>query len=113
MLEEKPQTAWHEIPRKEIDWHPTVEPELCIGCGICVLGCGPGVYMFSYRKNIPVVAFPLRCKVGCTTCANTCPVHAIGFPPLTYVHTLIKKRQVISVSRKELASKAESLKTDT
>ena len=69
--------------------------------------------MFDYRNNIPVVAYPLRCKVGCTTCANTCPVHAISFPPLTYVHRLIKKRQVISVSKKDLASKAASFKIDT
>ncbi|MDH5448640.1 MAG: hypothetical protein OEY24_03160 [Candidatus Bathyarchaeota archaeon] len=32
--------AWHGIPREEIEWHPTIEPELCVGCGICLLGCG-------------------------------------------------------------------------
>jgi len=24
---------WHGIPREEIDWHPKVEFELCMGCG--------------------------------------------------------------------------------
>jgi CDP-4-dehydro-6-deoxyglucose reductase len=30
-----------------------------------------------------VVADPLNCMVGCTTCANTCPTHAIRFPSLS------------------------------
>jgi len=113
MSEEKTQAAWHGIPRDEINWNPAVEPELCIGCGICVLGCGPGVFKFDYNKSIPAVTYPLRCKVGCTTCANTCPVHAISFPPLTYVHKLIKKRQVIPESKRDLVSKTERFKTDT
>ena len=113
MSEEQSQATWHGIPRGEISWHPTIEPELCIGCGICVLGCGPGVYKFDYEKNTPVVNYPLRCKVGCTTCANTCPVHAIGFPSMPYLHKLIKKRQVIATSRKDLVSKTASFKIDT
>lgn len=24
---------WHGIPREEIEWHPTVVDERCIGCG--------------------------------------------------------------------------------
>jgi len=75
MSEEKTEANWHEIPRKEINWCPTIEPELRIECGICILGCGPGVYTFDYRNNIPVVTYPFRCKVGCTVCA----AHAIGF----------------------------------
>jgi len=31
--------VWHGVLRKEINWHPRVEDELCIGCGLCVLGC--------------------------------------------------------------------------
>jgi CDP-4-dehydro-6-deoxyglucose reductase len=112
MSEDKSQTAWHGISRDEINWHPTIEPELCIGCGMCVLGCEAGVYKFDYKKNSPVVAYPLRCKVGCTTCANTCPAHAISFPPLSYVHKLIKKGQVISTSKRDLVSKTERYKID-
>jgi CDP-4-dehydro-6-deoxyglucose reductase len=98
---------WHGVPREKIDWYPTVDNELCIGCGICVLGCGPGVYAFDFDKRKPVVVAPLDCKVGCVTCANTCPVHAIGFPPLSYLHGIIKKEQVLTRSRKELESSRE------
>lgn len=61
---------WHGVPREEIEWHPTVEKELCIGCGLCVLGCGANVYAFDFNENKPVVVAPLNCKVGCVTCAN-------------------------------------------
>jgi CDP-4-dehydro-6-deoxyglucose reductase, E3 len=93
---------WHGIPRDTIKWHPTVEPELCIGCGICVLGCGPGVFEFNYETNKSEVKNPLKCKVGCVTCANTCPTHAIGFPPLSYLHKIVKDKNVIQFSKKEI-----------
>jgi len=98
---------WRGIPREEINWHPTVDPELCIGCGICVLNCGRNVYQFDYEKNVAVVARPLNCLVGCTTCQNTCPQHAISFPPLSYIHKLIKKNKVIQRSREELHANKE------
>jgi len=100
-------TMWHGVLRDRIDWYPTVDNELCIGCGICVLGCGPGVYAFDFDNRKPVVVAPLECKVGCVTCANTCPVHAIGFPPVSYIHGIIKKEQVLTRSRKELDSSRE------
>lgn len=99
--------TWHGIPREEIEWHPTIEEELCMGCGICVLGCGKQVYKFDYEDNVPVVANPTNCLVGCTTCTNTCPQHAISFPSMSYLHKLIKKRGVISRSRKSLMSNIE------
>jgi NAD-dependent dihydropyrimidine dehydrogenase PreA subunit len=100
-------STWFGIPREQIEWHPTVEPELCMGCGICVLGCGRGVYRFDYANNVPVVAYPLNCLVGCTTCANTCPQHAIGFPPASYLHKIIRKHATIQQSKRELTSKIE------
>ncbi|MFP3984739.1 MAG: ferredoxin family protein [Candidatus Bathyarchaeia archaeon] len=90
-------------------WHPTIEYELCIGCGLCVLGCSASVYAFDYEKKRPVVIAPLKCKVGCITCANTCPVHAIGFPPLSYLHRIIRKRGVLTTSRKELKDNREQI----
>jgi len=76
---------WHGIPREQIDWHPTVNEEACIGCGTCVTGCGRLVYRFDYERKKPMIIDPLNCMVGCTTCANTCPTHAIRFPPLSMV----------------------------
>jgi len=100
---------WHGVSREEIEWHPTVESELCIGCGLCVLGCSANVYAFDFEKKKPMVVAPLNCKVGCVTCANTCPVHAIGFPPLSYLHKIIKKRNVLTTSRNELKDSKEGI----
>jgi len=95
---------WHNILREEIEWFPRVDLEMCIGCGICVLGCGPKVYEFNFEEKKAIVVAPYKCKVGCVTCANTCPAYAISFPPLSYLHKIIKINKVISVSKKELGS---------
>ncbi len=97
--------TWHGIPREEIQWHPTVDPDMCIGCGICVLGCGPKVYEFDFNENKSIVSHPNRCKVGCITCENTCPTYAIHFPSLSYLHKIIKENKIISVAKEELKEK--------
>ena len=51
---------WHGIPREEIDWHPTINEDACIGCGTCVTGCSRLVYRFDYTKNKAVVAGPTK-----------------------------------------------------
>jgi CDP-4-dehydro-6-deoxyglucose reductase len=46
------------------------------------------VYRFDFERKKPVVVDPLNCMVGCTTCANTCPAHALVFPPIESVLAL-------------------------
>jgi CDP-4-dehydro-6-deoxyglucose reductase len=84
---------WHGIAREAIEWHPTVNEDVCIGCGTCVTGCSRLVYRFDYERLKAVVIDPLNCMVGCTTCANTCPTNAISFPPLATVLDL--EQQVV------------------
>jgi CDP-4-dehydro-6-deoxyglucose reductase len=79
---------WHGIPREQIQWNPSIIEDACIGCGTCVTGCNRLVYRFDFERKKPVVADPLNCMVGCTTCANTCPAHAIVFPPIETVLAL-------------------------
>jgi NAD-dependent dihydropyrimidine dehydrogenase PreA subunit len=69
---------WHGVPRERIHWNPAVIEEACIGCGTCVTGCNRLVYRFDFERKKAVVVDPLNCMVGCTTCANTCPTHAIA-----------------------------------
>jgi len=79
---------WHGIPREDIHWNPTILEDVCIGCGTCVTGCSRLVYRFDFDRKKPTVVDPLNCMVGCTTCANTCPAHAIVFPPMASVLAL-------------------------
>lgn len=79
---------WHGVPRESIHWNPTIIEEACIGCGTCVTGCSRLVYRFDFERKKPTVVDPLNCMVGCTTCANTCPTHAIAFPEIESVLAL-------------------------
>lgn len=85
---------WHGVPREQIHWNPSVIEEACIGCGTCVTGCSRLVYRFDFERKKAIVVDPLNCMVGCTTCANTCPTHAIAFPPLSSVFALEARAEV-------------------
>jgi CDP-4-dehydro-6-deoxyglucose reductase len=100
---------WHGIPREEIKWNPTVDTDACIGCGTCVTGCSRLVYRYDYDKRKPVVVDPLNCMVGCTTCANTCPTHALHFPSLSTVIALESKALVHHTIEDDLIARKEQL----
>jgi len=98
---------WHGIPRSEIDWHPVVDEKRCIGCGLCFLTCGKGVYLYDWDRKKSVVVRPDQCVVGCQTCANLCPAEAIRFAdkgdtPRAKSQRLIKERKVLPAVKKEL-----------
>lgn len=93
---------WHGIPREQINWHPTVVAERCVGCGLCVTSCGRSVYAFDYETNKPVVVAPQACMVGCTTCAAICTQDAIEFPSQGYVRQIIRKNKVLTQARNML-----------
>jgi CDP-4-dehydro-6-deoxyglucose reductase len=93
---------WNGVPREEINWNPIIDEDLCIGCGICVLNCGAKVYTFDKVKQKPIVSAPLKCKVGCVTCQNTCPGFAISFPSISYLHQIIKAKKVIQYTRNKI-----------
>jgi CDP-4-dehydro-6-deoxyglucose reductase len=98
---------WHGISRREIDWHPTIIAERCIGCGLCGTSCGRNVYAFDYKTNRPVVVAPLMCMVGCTTCATNCTRDAIEFPSTGYIRQLIRDRKVVRQAKDMLKAAPE------
>jgi len=100
---------WHGVPRESIEWHPTVLADACMGCGTCVTGCSRLVYRYDFDEKKAVVADPLNCMVGCTTCANTCPTHAIQFPPLSTVFTLESRPEVRHAIEDDLVGRREEL----
>lgn len=102
---------WHGIPRQDIPWFPTVDATACIGCELCYVTCGRGVYELKDRKAI--TAQPYACMVGCTTCAMVCPTEAIHFPDREVVRRLEREHKILQVVREEAKtkrSKQEALK---
>jgi len=100
---------WHGVPREQIHWNPTIVEDACIGCGTCVTGCSRLVYRFDFERKKSIVADPLNCMVGCTTCANTCPTHAIRFPPLSSVFALEARAEVRHAIEDDLIARHDQL----
>ena len=105
-LSNKP-ALWHGIPRETIPWIPTVNHDKCIGCELCFVTCGRGVYEVHDHKAWP--ERPYDRMVGCTTCANICPVQAITFPDKQLVQKIEREHKILIVVRKEAAVKHTKL----
>ena len=104
MSDDKKKT-WHGIPRDEIPWFPTVDAETCIGCQLCYVTCGRGVY--EMHEGVAVAIEPMECAVGCSTCGNICPTNAISFPALDAVWKLERERQIFKTVKREALRKHE------
>lgn len=72
--------TWRGYPRETIPWFPTINDELCDGCGVCIELCS--THCLAPTKDGKVwAADPFACVVGCNSCANVCKPKAITFPP--------------------------------
>lgn len=98
---------WHGVPRSAIDWHPNVDVEKCIGCGLCVLTCGKRVHHYHRERKKSEEVHPESCFVACQTCANLCPVEVISFAeegddPRSKAQRLLRERKILHYVKKEL-----------
>ncbi len=111
MAKDLSNTKWHGVPRQEIPWFPTVQPEACIGCELCFVTCGREVYEIELQadgKHRKAVAErPYNCMVGCSTCAMVCPTQAITFPGRDVVWEAEKQYKIFGTVHKEAAAKRE------
>ena len=81
---------WRGIPREEIPWYPTIDPEKCIGCKTCIEFCKNDVLEFDEATGKTRVKNPYNCVVECKTCARLCPVDAISFPEEQQFNEVLK-----------------------
>lgn len=72
--------TWRGYPREQVPWYPTVDEDLCNGCGACLKLCRSEVLGPTENGKVRVVD-PFACVVGCSSCANLCKPGAIIFPP--------------------------------
>ncbi len=96
------------IPRSEIPWFPKINTDKCTGCLTCVNFCQNGVYTVEENPNPdrsslrrwdklkkrPRVENPFNCVVGCSACAQLCPVGAIEFPERKEIVKTIRELMV-------------------
>jgi NAD-dependent dihydropyrimidine dehydrogenase PreA subunit len=97
------EVGWHGIPREEVPWFPTVDLDKCIGCELCYVTCGRGVYQMAERKS--VVANPFSCMVGCSTCGVVCPTQAITFPGRDLIWKIEREHKIFRLVREEAEEK--------
>ena len=94
---------WHGIPRRDIPWYPAVDADKCIGCELCYVTCGRGVYQMANRKS--VVANPYQCMVGCCTCGVVCPTEAISFPGRDLIWKAEREHRIFQIVHQEAAER--------
>ncbi|MHA1776082.1 MAG: 4Fe-4S dicluster domain-containing protein [Promethearchaeota archaeon] len=95
-VEELPEkfAKWKGVDRTLIEWHPIIDENKCVGCGMCVTSCGRSVFGYNYIKHKAEVARPLQCMVGCTSCNVWCIYDAISFPDKEIVRDFIKEHKL-------------------
>lgn len=98
---------WHGINRKAINWHPTIDENKCVGCGLCVVTCSEKRNVFGYdeEKMKAVVLNPDNCMVGCNNCQVACLWDAISFPDTSQVKSLAKSLVDEGQAKKELQAR--------
>jgi len=69
-----------QIPREEIPWYPTVDPDACVGNQDCIAFCAQDVFRWDSGAGHTVAAAPFNCVVGCRECVQVCVSQAISFP---------------------------------
>jgi len=93
------QLPWHGIPRREIPWFPVLDEDACVGCTLCMLTCGKGVFAAAGRKA-EVVA-PYDCMVGCGICAAVCPSGAIRLPDPEVVQRVEREHAIFRIIQEQ------------
>ncbi|MEO0136784.1 MAG: ferredoxin family protein [candidate division WOR-3 bacterium] len=94
-------------PREKVKWYPTIDPEKCVKCGMC-MNCGKNV--FNWTEDGAVVSRPYNCIVGCSTCANLCMGNAITFPDVHEIRRLYESEGIWAKVKEQLEQEGK-LKT--
>jgi formate hydrogenlyase subunit 6/NADH:ubiquinone oxidoreductase subunit I len=77
---------YHDVPRSQISWGPTIDFNRCISCGKCV-----DYFVEKEVKKRLAVENYNNCVVFCTGCQDQCPVGAISHPSKKETRDAIKK----------------------
>jgi NAD-dependent dihydropyrimidine dehydrogenase PreA subunit len=78
----------NEVRHIEIEWGPTLDADLCTGCGTCIDWCKHDVYRWSEGGDKVEVETKSNCVVGCSHCASLCAAEALSFPSFEEIKRL-------------------------
>jgi NAD-dependent dihydropyrimidine dehydrogenase PreA subunit len=98
---------WHGVDRSKLTWFPTIDQNVCTGCGLCVLTCSNSVFKWNVDEKRPITANPQNCVLGCTTCGKVCPEEAITFPdnPSVFIRNVVVKYKVYPKVKEDLEAR--------
>ncbi len=66
-----------------------IDPNICIGCGICVLSCPMDVIRMDKKTEKANISYPEDCQL-CYICKNLCPENeAITISPYKCVRPMV------------------------
>ena len=85
------ETTFMGVPRKKIEWYPTLDYSKCNFCMECDEFCPHQVFERREGDQKLVVANPHNCVVFCRACSKTCGPDAISFPNKAEVIAKIKE----------------------
>ena len=91
-------------PREKVEWYPTVDPDRCVKCGMC-MNCGKRVY--EWTEDGPKVVRPYDCIVGCTTCASLCAGRCISFPDVESIREIYRREGIWAKVKKQLTDEGK------
>ena len=77
--------------RNRFPWFPTIKCEDCLLDLECLNFCPADVFDWDAATGKPVVARPLDCIPGCSTCAENCKGKSISLPGKKQVAAALKR----------------------
>jgi NAD-dependent dihydropyrimidine dehydrogenase PreA subunit len=78
----------NQVRHIELEWGPTLNADLCTGCGTCIDWCKHDVYRWSEDGGKVEVETKTNCVVGCSHCGGLCPEGALSFPTVEEIKRL-------------------------
>jgi|ERR1035437_2923158 NAD-dependent dihydropyrimidine dehydrogenase PreA subunit len=69
-----------DIPQEQIAWFPTIDYGICTADRACLDFCHNDVFHWNETEVRVEIVNRDNCVLGCTSCAQICPVEAISFP---------------------------------
>ena len=97
-----------DIPRDRVSWFPTIDYDACVADRACLDFCHSDVFRWDEAEARVEVVNPHNCVLGCTSCAQICPVEAISFPDKEELRRTLRRIRAETRVSKLAAPAAES-----